>query len=132
MTVLIVDDSILFKERLCKDIFAISGVNGVYYAQSLAEAFDQLTKVTPDVAVVDIRMPDGNGFEVLKRMKTDTPQTVVIMLTNYPYEQYKNRARELGADYFFDKSIDTEQVIKIIEDIATGESNKTKNESKIE
>ena len=126
MTVLIVDDSILFKERLCKDIFAISLVNGVYYAQNLADAFDQLAKVTPDVAVVDIRMPDGNGFEVLKKIKTDTPQTVVIMLTNYPYEQYKNRAIDLGADYFFDKSIDTEQVIKIIEEIATGESKKTK------
>lgn len=115
MKILIVDDSILMKERLSNAIFAIPGVGAVNYAKNTREARRALEENGFDVAILDIRLPDGSGFDVLKRIKEKHPQTLVVMLTNYPYEQYKAKSSELGADHFFDKSTEFEEVIKVIE-----------------
>lgn len=118
MKILIVDDSTLIRERLSSVISAIPGVDAVYHAENADEAIQKLNAVTPDVAILDIRMPKGNGFSVLKHIKQEKPRTLVIMLTNYPYEQYKKKAFELGADYFFDKSTSTDDAINVVEKFA--------------
>ncbi len=55
------------------------------------------------VPILDIRMPRENGFNVLKQVKEHKPASIVIMLTNYPYKQYKERCQRDGADYFLKK-----------------------------
>lgn len=118
MKVLIVDDSQLIRERLSSVISAIPDVDTVYQAENADEALQRLKAVKPDLVILDIRMPQGNGFSVLKYAKQTRPRTVVIMLTNYPYEQYKKKAFELGADYFFNKSTCTDEAISVVEKFA--------------
>ena len=59
-------------------------------------------------------MPNGSGIDVLKHIKKDNPDLIAIMLTNYPYPQYRKRSIERGADFFFDKSTEFEMVLEVL------------------
>jgi YesN/AraC family two-component response regulator len=78
----------------------------------------------PDVVILDIRMPENNGIQVLEAIKKSAAAPVVIMLTAFPYPQYRKKCLEAGAEYFFDKATEFEQVaevLKKIQDSTTGE-----------
>ncbi|MGH7455074.1 MAG: response regulator, partial [bacterium] len=71
-------------------------------------------QLQPEVAILDIQMPDGSGIDVLAHIKKESPQTTVIMLTNYPLPPFRKCCLEAGADYFFDKSTELEKVIEVL------------------
>ena len=71
----------------------------------------------PDVIILDIRLPGENGIKILEKIKNSKSETIVIMLTNFPYPNYKVKCMALGADYFLDKSTEFELVEKILEEI---------------
>ena len=123
--VFIADDSEVVRQRLI-DIFAeISGIEIVGQARDAAEAIGSIQKLRPDAVVLDVRMIGGSGIDVLKRVKKSEPCTVVIMLTNYPYAQYRKRCMAEGADYFFDKSAEFEKVAEVVKQLAEDSRNRT-------
>jgi DNA-binding response OmpR family regulator len=67
--------------------------------------------------ILDIRMPGGNGIQVLEAIKTSTAAPVVIMLTAFPYPQYRKKCLEVGADYFLDKTTEFERVVEVLEQL---------------
>jgi DNA-binding NarL/FixJ family response regulator len=74
-------------------------------------------EVKPHVIILDISMPGGGGFRAIKTIKQQQPTPVVIVLTNYPYPQYRQRCLENGADYFLDKSSDFERIPELLQKI---------------
>ncbi len=70
------------------------------------QAVESVAKHKPDVVILDIQMPGGSGIEVLEAIKKNKPAPFVIMFTNYPYPQYRKKCMEVGADFFFDKSLE--------------------------
>jgi DNA-binding NarL/FixJ family response regulator len=76
----------------------------------------------PDAVILDIQMPKENGISVLKKIKKDRPATIVIIFTSYPFEQYRKRCVDLGADFFFDKSMEPEKPIEVLERMCKGAS----------
>jgi len=114
--VFIVDDSKLVSDRLIVMISELPGIEVVGQAKNAQEAIDSIQKLKPGVVILDIRMPEGNGFDVLEKIKKDKSDTLVIMLTNYPYPQYRKRCMELGADFFFDKSSEFNKVIEVLKE----------------
>ena len=75
--------------------------------------------------ILDIHMPNGNGIRVLETIKKNPVAPVVIMLTAFPYPQYRRRCLEIGAEYFFDKTTEFDQVAVVLEELqanAPGES----------
>jgi DNA-binding NarL/FixJ family response regulator len=117
MNVFIVDDSPVVRERLKVMLSEIKEVEIFGEAENVADALKMMKKLPPDLMVLDIRLKEGNGFDLLKVIKQSHPDLKVIMLTNYPYPQYKKRALEMGADHFFDKSVDFEKVIEVISEL---------------
>jgi len=117
MKVFIVDDSSVVRDRLRVMLSEIKEVEIFGEAENAAEALKLLKNFSPDLMVLDIRLKEGNGFDLLKAIKQSHPDLKVIMLTNFPYSQYRERALEMGADHFFDKSIDFEKVIKVIKEL---------------
>jgi DNA-binding NarL/FixJ family response regulator len=85
----------------------------------------QVKKLHPDVLVLDIQMLGGSGIDVLKELKESNalPDTV-IMITNYPYPQYKDRCLKEGAHYFLDKTNESDRVIDILQQLMK-QSNKS-------
>lgn len=119
-SVLIVDDSSVVRERLVEKLSIIKEVEILGVAESTREAMEKFRRLSPSVVVLDLAMPDGNGFKVLEEIKRDHPETLVIMLTNYAFPQHKKRSLNGGADFFLDKSTEFNEVAKIISRHASG------------
>lgn len=111
--ILLVDDSMIVRERL-KLILeeTIPGVN-LYEARNWAEGKDLFERLRPDIVMLDIHLPDGNGIDLLALIKSASPSVLVIMITNYAYAQYGHECKRLGADYFLDKSMEYDLIRKI-------------------
>ena len=118
MKVLIVDDSKIVCEGLQRMLIHIADVEIVRQVHNAQDAITAISETKPDVVILDIRLPGLNGIDVLKDIRDKKLPIRVIMLTNYPYPQYRKKCEELGADYFFDKVTEIEEIPKVIEELA--------------
>jgi DNA-binding NarL/FixJ family response regulator len=105
MRVLIVDDSLIVRERVATMLADLqSGIEVVGQAGEVDEAILATRRLKPDAVILDISMPGKSGIEALQAITQDPPAPLVMMLTNYPYAQYRKKCLEAGADFFYDKS----------------------------
>ena len=114
MRILIADDSSIVRDRLTSLIGDVSGAEVVGQAKDAAQAKTLAKKLKPDIAILDVRMPQGNGVEVLRDIKQTNPASRVIMLTNFVDAESRRMCFDQGADYFFDKSIEFEKVVEVL------------------
>ncbi|HMH32861.1 MAG TPA: response regulator [Puia sp.] len=103
---LIVDDSILILERMIPILEEIQNIQFVIHAGTYKEAIELLEGMSPDMALLDIQLPDRSGIELLRAIKEKNRDIIVFMITNSASDYYKNVCKQLGADHFFDKSTD--------------------------
>jgi len=115
MRVFIVDDSDLLRQRLGAMLSQMQGIEVVGEARDALEATKLILNLKPDVVILDIRMPAGSGIDVLENIKRVRPAPKVIMLTNYPYPQYRKKAEDAGAEFFFDKATEFDKVAEAVE-----------------
>jgi len=118
--IFIVDDHILIREGLKKILSTESDLTIVGEAQSGNEALDKLDKCCCDVLLLDIALPDKNGLEVLKEMKTRHPKVHVMILSLYPEERYALRAMKDGADGYITKNSATDELFLAIRTVIGG------------
>jgi two-component system OmpR family response regulator len=115
MKVYVVEDSPFIQERLVAMLREIPGVDVVGVADSSTEALAGIAHHQPDVAVVDLRLRTGNGIEVMQGIRRHSADTTVMVLTNYANVIVRRRCEDVGADYFFDKTTEFEQLGSEIE-----------------
>lgn len=127
MKVLMVEDSKELLLELQKSITMIDGIEIVGTAHSEKEAIAMYRRTNPEVITLDIRLKNGNGLKVLETVKKDSPAPVVLMLTNYPFPQYREKCRKLGADFFFDKSGDFQIFLNKLKEIQATISKNRRN-----
>lgn len=116
INVLIADDSALIRDRLVDVISEIDDVCLIGQATTASEATALAQQHKPDVVILDIRMPGGNGIKALQTIK-QTTSSKVIMLTAYPYPQYRTKCLQLGADAFLDKNDEFDLVAEVLENL---------------
>jgi DNA-binding NarL/FixJ family response regulator len=114
MKVLIVDDSSMIRERLIKLLSAFEGLNVLGISGD--EDWSIIGGLKPDFVVLDIKLNRRSGVDILKNLKRISPYMPVAMLTNYYDNYYISKCREFGADYFFDKSNDFDELANAIID----------------
>lgn len=115
ITVFIADDSLIVREHLVTMLDELTEVEIVGQAETVAEAITAIGKLQPDVVILDIRMPDGSGIDVLLAIKQNESAPIVIVLTNYPYPAYRQKCLQAGADFFLDKSTEFDQIPELFE-----------------
>jgi DNA-binding response OmpR family regulator len=115
MRVLIADDSVLLVERLLAFLAPMRGVEIVGHARSAEEAAGAIRSLKPDAVILDLCMPGGSGMDVLKGLKQDHLSPIVIVLTSYGEAPYRRKCLELGAAYFFDKSMEFDKVAEVLQ-----------------
>lgn len=120
MRILIADDSIVVRERLIGLLSDIQGLEVIGQAGDAAEARGLAERLKPDVAILDLRMPNGSGADVLQYIKRLDPAPKVIMLTNYPHPENRKKCIDRGADYFFDKSTEFKKVVSVLSEMLHG------------
>lgn len=115
--IFISDDSPVVRVRLTNMLSDVKGIDLIGEAANVQDSIDEILRLRPDVVILDIRMPGGSGIDVLKRIKSDDYAPVVIVLTNYPFPQYRKICTDNGADYFFDKSNEFHRVLEVLKNL---------------
>lgn len=114
VTVMLVDDSLTVRERLRALFSEVPKVEIIGEAKDESGALELLRKLNPEVAVLDIQMPSGSGIDLLQKISKMRRPRLVIVLTNLSDPQYRRKCLDSGADYFFDKSTEFDNVVKIL------------------
>ena len=114
LTVYIVDDSEVMRERLAESISDIAGIEVTGQSGNPFDALNSIKAEHPDIVILDIRLPGKSGIDMLKDIKRESPAPIVIMVTNYPYRQYRQGCMAAGADYFFSKIDDFELIAQAL------------------
>ena len=96
--------------------------------QAVAMVLDAEPGTEPDVVLLDIRMPDGDGLNSLGRLKLERPNLPILMLSTYDNPTYVARAVALGAAGYILKGAPRERLIEAVRKAAAGESAWTRDE----
>lgn len=120
--VVLADDHPLVREGL-RSMLELSGqVEIVAEATNGRELIDLTAQHEPDVVVVDIRMPDMDGIEALRRIKSVRPDIKAMMLTVHDDETVVHEAIRAGAMGYMLKSVTSEELVKGILTVAAGKA----------
>lgn len=115
LRVLLVEDSRILSEKLVELLSENPLIHILGAAPTAAEAIDLLRQRAADAVVLDLRLSQGSGFDVLEYLATRSPRPRVIVLTNYALAEYRRRAENLGAEFFLDKSSDFPRLPELLE-----------------
>lgn len=118
---LIADDHALVRAGIRALVEKIKGVTVVAEAGKGSEAKDLISELKPDLVLLDITMPDGNGFEVLTHVQQNFPETRIIVLTVHEAGEYAIRALREGAAGFLPKSAASDELEQAIQTVMNGE-----------
>ncbi len=120
--VLIVDDQTLMRQGLQTLLELEPGISVVGQAADGAAALAQVETLHPDVALVDIRMPRLDGVETTRRIRTQFPNTQVIILTTFDDDDYVFEGLRAGAMGYLLKDVSAEDLADAIRRVAHGEA----------
>lgn len=114
--VVIVDDQRLMRDGLKTILELQDNIEVIGTASDGREVIDICRTCTPDVILMDIRMPGMNGVEATKIIKSSYPDVKILVLTTFDDEEYIIDALNYGASGYMLKDIDGDALIKAIED----------------
>jgi two-component system OmpR family response regulator len=114
MRVFLVEDSALVAKRLERIITELCYCEVIGCSSEACHAIKQITRLMPDVVVIDLSLKTGSGFEVLGAVSGLPVRPLTIVLTNYPTAEFRRAALELGAQHFFDKSTEFDRVVDVM------------------
>jgi len=117
--ILIADDHEVVRTGL---IAMLSGTDFdvVGTAASGKEAFALAKKLRPDLALLDVRMPKGDGLSCLARLKLELPETHVVLFSGYDNPTYIARAVALGASGYLMKDASRDEILDALRTVSTG------------
>lgn len=118
--VLICDDHQIVRQGIKQILADASDIEPAGEAANGPDAVAQVRSGGIDVVLLDIAMPQRDGLDVLKQLKSEFPKLPVLMLSTYPDRQYAVRSLKLGAAGYLNKSADSEQLIDAIRKVARG------------
>jgi DNA-binding NarL/FixJ family response regulator len=121
LRVVLADDHALVRAGIRALLEKITGVEVVAEAGDGLETLKAIKELKPDVVLLDIAMPGLGGLEVLKRVKSDYPETRVIVLTVHEDQEYADHAIAAGAVGFLPKSAASAELELALRMVAEGE-----------
>jgi DNA-binding NarL/FixJ family response regulator len=122
ITVFLLDDHEIVRRGVRDLINAESGITVIGEAATAASALARIPALKPDVAVLDIRLPDGNGVTVCREIRSKMPQLACLMLTSFSDDDALFDAIMAGAAGYVLKQIRGNDLIGAIRTIASGQS----------
>ena len=108
--VFLVEDSPPVLERLISLLGTLPNTLIVGHAAGADEAARAILDLRPDLVVLDLRLAQGTGFDVLIELHGKATGIDIYVLSSFSYEPYRRQAARLGALAFFDKSTDMERL----------------------
>jgi DNA-binding NarL/FixJ family response regulator len=112
--VLIADDSHFILDRLQQMLFSMEDVEVVGAFQNGTDALNALHELKPDLAILDNKMPGIKGIDIIREIRKVDSKVKLMLLTFYADTYYRQQAMKAGADYFFSKNEDFENIPEVI------------------
>jgi two-component system response regulator RegA len=109
LVILVVDDDEVFRERLCR-AFQDRGCEA-HEARAATETIEMARTVSPDLVLLDLKMPGVGGLDLIQGIKKLDMTITVIILTGYGSIATAMQASKLGADHYLSKPADAEQIL---------------------
>jgi DNA-binding NarL/FixJ family response regulator len=125
--ILVADDHEMVRKGI-QALVSGTDIEVVGEATTGEEAVELAGKLNPDVVLLDIRMPKGDGLTALGRLKLERPHQQVLMLSTYDNPTYVARAVALGASGYVLKSSSRHELLDALHKAAKGESAWTREE----
>lgn len=122
--ILVVDDSELVRRGI-KTVLATQSeppLQVVGEAGNVAGAVAECLRHQPDIVLLDIRLPDGSGFDACRQILQKLPETRVVVLTSYSSDNFVYEAVTAGAQGYLMKEIDPGSLVQALNDVAAGRS----------
>lgn len=116
LTIYIVEDSLPVRERLIEAVNEVPNARVVGQAEAVVEALAGVQLVQPRVLILDMQLKRGSGIRLLKQMRSSgivLPE-LVIVVTNYPTDDYRKASHDCGANHFFDKASEFDKVRDVL------------------
>lgn len=120
--VLLVDDSEVVRTGLKTLLSAETGLRIVGEAGSVTTAVEACQRHQPDVVLLDIRLPDGTGFDACRQILRRLPETRVLILTSVVDDNLLDEAIRAGTHGYLLKEINARGLVQAIFDVASGKS----------
>ncbi len=121
MRVVVADDHSLFRDGIISLLEAADYEVVAQVGDGIA-ALEAVRRYQPDLALLDISMPEMSGLEVLRQIKPEFPRISVVMLTVSDADEDLFAAIEIGADGYLLKDLDAHEFLAILEGIQNGEA----------
>jgi len=131
LKVLIIEDNVLIGKKLNELISENKSVHVLGQAKSVSEALKMFAEWNPDIIFLDINLPDGNGLDILEHLKRLKPGVRVVVFSNSANAIYKRKVKEMGSDYFLDKSKDFAKIPEVLTKIIFSKQQAIKNSTNI-
>jgi two-component system response regulator DevR len=122
ITVFLVDDHEVVRRGVHELLSVDDDIEVVGEAGTAADATVRIPATRPDVAVLDVRLPDGSGVEVCREVRSAHPQTKCLMLTSYADDEALFDAIMAGAAGYVLKAIRGTDLLTAVRDVAAGRS----------
>ncbi|MFM2105316.1 MAG: hypothetical protein RL338_348, partial [Chloroflexota bacterium] len=122
LRLVVVDDHEVVRQGLVSLLDRREGFQVVAEAGSVAEALEACRKFQPEIVVMDVRLPDGSGIEACRELRSELPETRVVILTSYPDEEAVLSAIIAGASGYLLKQIRARDLVAALESVGRGES----------
>ena len=121
LKVLLIEDSAVIRESLAEALGSTGMLQVTGVAETADDAVRTLKEDSFDAVIVDIQLRRGSGMDVLSYLHQAglLSQLMAIVLTNYALATYRKRCQQLGVQYFFDKSLEFDRVIEVLDEFAT-------------
>lgn len=121
LSVVIVDDHALFRNGL-RQLLESREIDVVGMTGNPMEAVDLVTQCTPDIVLLDIRMPKMGGLEVLEELRNTLPEQCVVILTTSVEEPDLLKALKLGATGYLLKDLELDALVNLLRQAKDGET----------
>jgi two-component system response regulator DevR len=119
---LLVDDHEVVRAGLKTLLCKTEDIEVVGEAATQSSALTETARLKPDVVLLDIRLPDGSGFEVCRHIQSMNLQIHVLFLTGFADDETVFQGIAAGADGYLLKEVDREGLIQAIFNVASGQS----------
>ena len=122
MRVFLLDDHEVVRRGVREVLEAQSDLEVVGEAGTAQEAYERIPAATPDVAILDVRLPDGDGVEVCREIRSKHPEVACLMLTSFADDEALFSAILAGASGYVLKQVRGTDLVDAVRRVGRGES----------
>lgn len=115
MKLLLVEDSELIRYRLVDWLRSLSAAIRIDTATTIDQAQQQVHTLQPDLLILDLSLPDGNAIHKIEAFKALAPHMGIAIFTNDASNFTRVKCLFAGADWFFDKSTEVNELIALVQ-----------------